>query len=193
MKVSPDHFKENHPGPITNSKDLCEEDAQKLNLFGTNSIKGLDACYIDKYVNSNKNTQYDMYMFNEELWNFLFSRYGGDAIKRYWTRLNDRHFTSVEAKLQPLRVQFLNCQLLETGDFDKNMYKEMWTQISQNAYLKDLKWRLVDSLNSAGYNLTIDDIRLWLYNAEHENTQNSLGESCAKVTKSFKETSNTSQ
>jgi hypothetical protein len=62
------------------------------------------------------------------------------------------------------------------------MFKEWWTQISQQSYLKDLKWRLVDSLNSAGFNLDIDDIRLWLYNTETAQGKGDLLDHCRKVT-----------
>ena len=67
------------------------------------------------------------------------------------------------------------------------MFKEWWTQISQNAYLKDLKWRLVDSLNSAGFNLDIDDIRLWLYNTETAQGKGDLVDMCRKVAAGYKQ------
>ena len=67
------------------------------------------------------------------------------------------------------------------------MFKEWWTQISSNAYLKDLKWRLVDSLNSAGFNLDIDDIRLWLYNTETAQGKGDLVDACQKVAPGYKQ------
>ena len=48
--------------------------------------------------------------------------------------------------------------------------------------MKDLKWRLVDSLNSAGLNLGLDDIRLWLYNTNNSTSdKKDLLDSCKKV------------
>lgn len=122
-----------------------------------------------------------MFIFNEELWTFLIQRYGGDKIKRYWSRMSQGYYTRVDIRLQQLKVSFLNCQLLASGDYDKTMFKDWWTQCSQQAYLKDLKARLVDSLNSAGYNLEIDDIRLWLYNTDNAQNKGDLTTSCKKV------------
>ena len=67
------------------------------------------------------------------------------------------------------------------------MFKEWWTQISQQSYLKDLKLRLADSLNSAGFNLDIDDIRLWLYNTETAQGKGDLLDQCRKVTEGYKQ------
>lgn len=64
----------------------------------------MEACYIDKYLDTNKYPRHDLLIFNEELWNFLFSRYGGDAIKRYWTLPKEGMYTSVEIKLHQISV-----------------------------------------------------------------------------------------
>jgi len=42
-------------------------------------------------------------------------------------------------------------------------FKKFWTQVSSAASLKDVKRRVLDNLKSAGFDLTIEDIRLWLY------------------------------
>lgn len=111
----------------------------------------------------------------------MVQRYGGDKIKRYWGRQGTGHYTRVDVRLHQLKVCFLNSQRLIAGDCENSMFSEWWTQISTQAYLKDLKWRLVDSLNSAGLNLGIDDIRLWLYNTENAQGKGDLPDQCRKV------------
>ena len=106
-----------------------------------------------------------MAIFNEELWTFIESRYGGEKIKRFWNRKSHSYYTQVDIKLQQLRVCFLNSQQILEGDVQNLAMSDWWTQISNTAYLKDLKSRLVDSLNSAGLRIGVEDIRLWLYNS----------------------------
>ena len=119
IKISANHFRDMHPGQMTTSNDLCEIDKDRLNLYGTGE-------YIDQYFDSNKNSQIDLAIFNEELFQFLFQRYGGQMIKRYWTRKGSG-YTQVEIRLQNIRTQFLNSQLLIDGTFDKSMFKKWWT------------------------------------------------------------------
>ena len=40
LKLGEDHFTATHPGPITNDKDLLEEDPDGNNLYGTGTMKG---------------------------------------------------------------------------------------------------------------------------------------------------------
>jgi endo-1,4-beta-mannosidase len=44
------------------------------------------------------------------------------------------------------------------------MFNHWWTQVSANSSLKEVKQRLIDSLISAGINITVNDVRLWLNN-----------------------------
>lgn len=88
-----------HPGPMTNRADLCEEDQQNENLYGTGEIKGQEAEYIDQYVETRKNGQADTVIFNEELWTFLSQRYGGDTVKRYWGHSSQGIYTRVAVRL----------------------------------------------------------------------------------------------
>ena len=41
------HFTKLHPGPITNVKDLCEEDKGQENIYGTGTLKGMEAEFLD--------------------------------------------------------------------------------------------------------------------------------------------------
>lgn len=71
------HFTQMHPGPINNDHDLCEEDKNGENLFGTGQVKGLESDYIDTYLDNARQNSKDFHILNEEIWQFLFSRYGG--------------------------------------------------------------------------------------------------------------------
>lgn len=50
LKLEQDHFTKHHPGPITNEKDVLENDQDKLNLYGTGEMKGFEKEYIDRYI-----------------------------------------------------------------------------------------------------------------------------------------------
>ena len=71
------HFTQKHPGPMLNADELCEEDKECHNLYGTGKVKGMEAQYIDQYLETNKNDRYDFQIYNEDMWQFLFKRYGG--------------------------------------------------------------------------------------------------------------------
>lgn len=47
--------------------------------------------------------------------------------------------------------------------YTEDMLRKMWTQISGQATLKDVKKRFVDHLRSAGLNITDAEVRLWLF------------------------------
>jgi hypothetical protein len=49
------HFTKNHPGLMLNADELTEEDRNKENLFGTGKVKGMEAQFIDQYIEQNKN------------------------------------------------------------------------------------------------------------------------------------------
>ena len=40
---------------MLNADELCEQDQEKQNLYGTGKVKGMEAQYIDQYLESNKN------------------------------------------------------------------------------------------------------------------------------------------
>jgi hypothetical protein len=71
------HFTQKHPGLINNDQELCEEDRNCENLYGTGQFKGMEQDYIDTYVDYNKQTSKDFYILNEEIWQFVFFKYGG--------------------------------------------------------------------------------------------------------------------
>ena len=77
LKVSEDHFDKNQPGPITNEENLLEEDKDQMNIYGTGTMKGYENEYIDRFVEPGIHVNQDYICINEELWQFLFERYGG--------------------------------------------------------------------------------------------------------------------
>lgn len=85
---------------MLNADELTEEDRNKQNLFGTGKVKGMEAQYNDQYLESNKNNQYDFHIYNEEMWQFLFKKYGGQTIQRYYIRKSNQHYTVVESRLK---------------------------------------------------------------------------------------------
>jgi DUSP domain len=70
-----------HPGPISNYEDLCIE--SPVYLKGTGKLENYEKTYLDVYFKPNMHERYDYKIINQELWTFLFNKYGGDEIKRY--------------------------------------------------------------------------------------------------------------
>ena len=56
---------------------MNEEDKDKCNLYGTGKVKGMESDYLDNYVDFNKEFNKDFVILNEEIWTWLFARYGG--------------------------------------------------------------------------------------------------------------------
>lgn len=73
--------KDKSPGPITNDEDLC--DPNPSNLKGTGTIDQFETNVVDKYLRADVRERYQYKVINQELWNFLNSKYGGSEIKRY--------------------------------------------------------------------------------------------------------------
>lgn len=71
-----------HPGPMTNDEDLSRVNDLK-DLVGTNTIEQFEGNYLDKYIRDEVLERVHFKIYNQELWTFLSSRYGGSEIKRY--------------------------------------------------------------------------------------------------------------
>lgn len=119
-------------------------------MFGTDTIKGQEKEYMDTYIDTNFKQNVDFYIINEELWQFLFQRYGGDVIKRLYVRKN--YYTQVEWYLKQVSIKIISAQCLWKGGYDESLlFKKWWTQVSSSASLKDVKKRILDNLNAAGF------------------------------------------
>jgi hypothetical protein len=75
-------------------------------LQGTNSVKGFESEYIDRYVKktSLENTDYEV--ISEETWQFLSKRYGFDLeVKRYYTKKESWSYqTTLEVTFKQIPV-----------------------------------------------------------------------------------------
>jgi len=61
---NPKHFEEKHPGPISNKADLCEEDKEMCNLFGTGAQKDSPSQYLDMYIENERSQFSDFGIVN---------------------------------------------------------------------------------------------------------------------------------
>jgi len=86
LKLDDDHFEKNFPGPISNEQDFLEKDQDGVNLYGTGQLRHFESEFIDRFVFQQSHPNQDFYCVNEELWEFLFGRYGGQIVKRYYAR-----------------------------------------------------------------------------------------------------------
>lgn len=102
-----------HPGQITNS-DFLETDSNTY-LHGTNTEKGWESEYIDRYVKKTCLENQDYEIISEETWEFLSKQYGFDLeVKRYYIKKESWSYqTTLEItfKLVPVVLVFTD-QLL---------------------------------------------------------------------------------
>lgn len=101
-----------HPGPIPNDEILCDHDPKFLK--GTGTIEQFERDVVDKYIKSNVSERYDYKVINEELWKFLYEKYGGSTIKRYSVP-QGTYYTTVEVRLKQVPVVFLPVDKLFRG------------------------------------------------------------------------------
>lgn len=134
-----------HPGPITNDEDLCEESL--LNLKGTGKIEQFEKNTVDKYIKSDVRERYQYKIINQELWNFLYSKYGGSEIKRFSIPLS-YYSTTAETRYKQLTVVVLPCtRLFKGGEQLLELNAQYKVQISKRKGYLDLKKRIADCLN----------------------------------------------
>lgn len=101
--VDTDHCEKTHPGLITNEKDLLET-GEKF-LKGTGKTKDFEGAVMDTYLKRNVRENYDYEIYNQELWDFVNSRYTADAeIKRYYQKATYSYFTECEVRFSVLPV-----------------------------------------------------------------------------------------
>jgi len=117
------HFEKFHPGVINNDSALVEDDKDNCNLYGTGQVKGMESDYIDNYVDYNRNFNKDFLVLNEEIWKWLFERYGGQQITRKYIRQSQYgKWMQVESKLFQISCRFLNAEELEKGEIDNRTF-----------------------------------------------------------------------
>ena len=65
----------------------------------------------------------DFICVNQELWQFLFQRYGGSIVKRFYVRGSSMSYTNVDSKLKAISVKIINAQEISAGIVKKGMFK----------------------------------------------------------------------
>ena len=68
---------------MTNEEDLCED--TDLNLKGTGQPP-FEKATVDTYLKQNLLERRDYKVYNAELWNFLYQKYGGSEVKRIYEK-----------------------------------------------------------------------------------------------------------
>ena len=110
---SDDHFTTKHPGQITNQA-LLHQEAKYLR--GTGTLAGFETNVIDTYLSKDVRERQDFEFVNEEIWEFLNSRYGCDqVIKRFYASRGTSTFSSSLAEIDA-RLKKIPCFIVNADD-----------------------------------------------------------------------------
>lgn len=66
---------------MTNDEDLCDQSDVYLKGTGKGDF---ESCTVDKYIKQDAREGFQIKILTEEMFNFLYNKYGGDVIKRYY-------------------------------------------------------------------------------------------------------------
>ena len=96
-RVEEDHFSaEKKPGMIIN-ESLIHHENDKF-LRGTGSIAEFESEVFDRYLHKDVRERTHFEFINEDMWQFLKSRYGCDyAIKRYY--MSKGYLSEIDARM----------------------------------------------------------------------------------------------
>jgi len=146
--LEPNHCEKTHPGVISNEKDLLETSNRYFQ--GTGKIKEFESDVIDTYLKSNTRETYDFEIYNQELWDFLSSRYTADrTVKRYYQKAKYGYLTECEVRFVLLPVLFVDADEMLDGKLP-SINGECYIQISKKSNYSTLKKRIVDILEAQG-------------------------------------------
>lgn len=106
---------------------MIEADKDQRNLFGTDTLEKQQKEYIDQYLESRLYQQQDFEILNAELWDFIFKRYGGNPVLRFYSSNLNTYYTTVETKLLAMKVQYLNSKKLADKSYTAGMFKGFWS------------------------------------------------------------------
>lgn len=126
-----------HPGSIDNEERLCitgeeadqqerlyqnrnglsinqEDFGRRIYLKGTGKVQLFDPTCVDMYLRSDVRERTDYKVIDEELWQFLHSRYGGSVIKRF-TIPQGTYYTQTETRPRQISLALLPVDKLYAG------------------------------------------------------------------------------
>ena len=119
-----------NPGPMRTKEKLTENDKDFENLYGTSGDMGVgyEPDYLDAYIDPKYTAHSKIYfIYGQDLFNFLHSRYGGNIVKRFYIRKGNSFYTQVETHLQAQRVIYLNSNMMLANQMTESMLKKWWT------------------------------------------------------------------
>ena len=144
--IEEDHFSpDKKPGMIINQKLLHHE--QDKFLQGTGTINEFEADVFDRYLHKDVRERIDFEFINEELWQFLKSRYGCDyVIKRYY--MQKGYLSEIDARMQLIPTFMVRSEDLYAGQITEETFKVSYVQISSKKSFSDLKKRMADVISA---------------------------------------------
>lgn len=142
-EIDDDHIAKNSPGPITNA-ELLETDEKYLK--GTGDLNDFEADVSDTYLRKDKFERTNFEFINEDLWKFLFERYGADqTIKRYYVSKSSGFYSSceIDSRFEVLPVYITRADDLFAGQV-ADQFKIYGIQISDKKSFSEAKKRIAD-------------------------------------------------
>ena len=113
-----DHATKLHPGLITNADLLQTEDKF---LKGTGTVPGFESEIMDTYLHADKRERMHFEFVNEEIWQFLKSKYDCDqTIKRWYAaRGTYTSLCEVDARFKQVPVFFVRADDMYKGAYNE--------------------------------------------------------------------------
>ena len=143
-RVEEDHFTALKPGMIINNDLLHHEEKY---LKGTGTINDFETDVFDKYLSKEKREKQHFEFINEEMWQFLKSKYGCDhVIKRYY--ISQGYLSKIDARMQLIPTFIVRADDLYAGRISEQSFKICYVQISSKKSFSDLKKRMADVISA---------------------------------------------
>jgi hypothetical protein len=139
------------------SRDVGQIDNDSLLRDLASFYNDVDAdCYYNTVLKPNIKMNVDYKPVDSETWKFFHSRYGGTVIKRFYYKTYS-FGADIEAKLKEFKVVIL--PNLESWDMDK-ITEPKSIFCSKHDTFQELLDRLLETLNSDEYGMSLDDNRI---------------------------------
>ena len=106
--------------------------------MGTGTVEQFESNHVEKYLKHEVRERYQYKVVNEELWQFLYSKYGGSEIKRY-SVAQSQYYTSIDTRLKQVPVVILSVsKLYQGGEALLGLDTEYNVQLSKRKNFNDL-------------------------------------------------------